>query len=73
MRRNMRAERARNGLTIADVADKLGVHPNAVSCWEREKTNPSSEHLLALCGLYKCSPEYLLDMTDERKGTAVAN
>ena len=73
MLKNMRAERARNGLTVQQVADALGVHANAVSRWENEDSEPSSRNLIALCRLYDCSPEYLLDMTDERKGVAVAD
>ena len=73
MLKNMRAERARNGLTVQQVADALGVHTNAVSRWENEDSEPSSRNLIALCRLYDCSPEYLLDMTDERKGVAVAD
>ena len=68
----MRAERARNGLSLQQVADELGVHVNAVSRWETGKTEPTSSNLIALCKLYDCSPEYLLDMTDERKGVAIA-
>ena len=70
--KNMRAERARLGLTIKNVAEKLGVHPNAVSRWESDETDPAANNLIALCNLYGCSPEYLLDMTDERNGKMVA-
>lgn len=73
MRNNMRAERIRNNLTVEQVAKKLDVHPNAVSRWENEKSEPKASSLMALCRLYDCSPEYLLDMTDERHATAVAN
>ena len=72
MLKNMRAERARNGYSIQQVADAIGVHANAVSRWENEDSEPTSRNLIALCRLYNCSPEYLLDMTDERNGTAIA-
>ncbi len=71
-RRNMRAERARNGLTMQQVADALHVHMNAVVRWENGSCEPRASHLVALCRLYGCTPEYLLDMTDERNGRAVA-
>lgn len=72
MRRNMRAERARLNKTAKEIAEIVGVHPNAVSRWETGETDPSASNLIMLCKLYDCSPEYLLDMTDERHGTAVA-
>ena len=72
MRKNMRAERARSGLTVRQVAESVGVHPNAVSRWESGDAEPTSSNLVALCRLYDCSPEYLLDMVSERHGKAVA-
>lgn len=73
MLKNMRAERARNAMTIQQVAEKIGVHANAISRWENGEAEPSARNLVALCQLYDCSPEYLLDMTDERKAAAIAN
>lgn len=73
MRGNMRAERARNGMTIEQVSAKIGVHSNSISRWENGKAEPSASNLIALCNLYGCSPEYLLDMTDERTAATVAD
>lgn len=70
-RKNMRAERARSGMTLQEVAEAINVHPNAVHRWERGRTEPTASNLIALCSIYKCTPEYLLDMTDERHGQAV--
>ncbi|MBR4687067.1 MAG: helix-turn-helix transcriptional regulator [Bacteroidales bacterium] len=72
MRVNMRIERMRHGYTIKQVADKLDVHPNAVSRWEFGTNNPTVNNLIALCNLYECTPEYLLDMTDDRRAEAIA-
>ena len=72
MLNNMRAERARNNMTVQQVADMVGVHPNAVSRWENGDSEPTARNLVALCKLYGCTPEYLLDMTDDPKGVAVA-
>ena len=69
---NMRKERLERGLSIQEVSKSIGVHPNAVSRWETGKTEPNSSNLISLCKLYDCTPEYLLDMTDERKATAIA-
>lgn len=73
MRGNMKAERIRNGLTIEQVGKLIDVHPNAISRWENGKAEPSASNLIALSNLYKCTPEYLLDMTDSRTAAAIAD
>lgn len=70
-RHNMRAERARVGMTQKQVADAIGVHINSIVKWELGETEPTASKLIGLCQLYECTPEYLLDMTDERTGRAV--
>ena len=72
MRGNMKAERARNGMTLEQVSKEIGVHVNAISRWENGTAEPTASNLIALCHLYKCSPEYLLGMVDERDGKAIA-
>ena len=73
MRNNMRAERKRKNLTLEQVGEIIGAHPNAVNRWEMGHTEPTSSNLIALCSLYGCSPEYLLDMTDDPHASAVAS
>lgn len=73
MRHNMRAERARKGMTVEQVADAIGVHANAVHRWEHGDSEPLATNIVALSKLYGCSPEYLLDMTDAPDGVAVAD
>ena len=72
MRHNMKAERARFGLTLADVAKAVGVHVNAVRRWEAGESEPLGSNLVRLSELYKCSPEYLLDQTDVRDKSVVS-
>lgn len=72
MRLNMHMERVKNGYTIKQVGELIKVHPNAVSRWESGDAEPNASNLLALCNLYGCSPEYLLDMTDDRHASAIA-
>lgn len=64
MRGNMKAERARLGLSAKDVASTLGVHENALLRWEKGEVEPLGSNLLGLSELYGCSPEYLLEQTD---------
>lgn len=73
MRNNMRAERVRNNLTLEQVGKEIGAHPNAVSRWELGKAEPTSSNLIALCNLYGCTPEYLLDITDDKHTAAIAD
>lgn len=63
---NIRAERARKGLTIKEVADAINVHENAVSRWESGETKPRADSLIKLSRLFGCSPEYLLGLTRAR-------
>lgn len=71
MRGNMKAERIRKGMTLHEVAKKLGVHENAVSRWENGEAEPMGSNLIKLSRLYGCSPEYLMEHTTERDGEAV--
>lgn len=66
----MKSERIRLGLSIEEVSEKIGIHPNTIRGYESGATQPSGKNLISLAHLYGCSPEYLLGMTDERK-TAV--
>ncbi|MGN0076245.1 MAG: helix-turn-helix domain-containing protein [Parafannyhessea sp.] len=72
MRGNMRAERARRGLSEREVAKEIGVNANQVSRWEQGSQEPSGSNLLKLAAFYGCSPDYLLDLTLERKKQVVA-
>lgn len=73
MGNNMKAERARRGMTQQQVADALNVTQLTVSRWESGDHVPGAKALLALASLYDCSPEYLLDLADDsnRKLAAV--
>lgn len=66
MRMNMIAERERLGMTPTEVGRSIGVHPNALTNWERDRSDPSSTNLLRLAMFYNCNMEYLLGATVER-------
>ena len=70
MRTNMRAERVRQGLSISEVARRIGVHVNAVQRWEHGEAEPMGSNLIKLAQLYGCTPEFLLGLTNDRKGRA---
>ncbi len=71
MRGNMKAERARKGLSAKDVAKSIGVSVNQIFRWEAGEQEPSGSNLLKLSKLYQCSPDYLLDITVERGAQAI--
>jgi transcriptional regulator with XRE-family HTH domain len=64
----MRGERCRLDISAQDVADAIGVNVQQVYRWESGRRQPTAENLVKLAALYDCSPDYLLDLTDERKG-----
>lgn len=72
MRKNMKAERARKGMTVRQVAVAIGVHENAVRRWETGEAEPMGSNLICLSRLYGCSPEYLLEQTNEPNSVAVS-
>ena len=58
--------RMNHGLSQKDVANKLGISPSIVSGYETGERTPSTENLLALSYLYKCSTDYLLGRVNEK-------
>ena len=73
MRQNMKAERARLGLSCEEVAAKIGVHPNTLRRWESGEGEPLAKNFLELVHLYGCTADYLMGFTEDRRGVAVAN
>ena len=55
--------RTLNNYSQKDVANKLDISPSIVSAYETGERTPSTEILLALSYLYKCSTDYLLGKT----------
>lgn len=60
MRMNMKAERARCGLSASEAAKRIGVSTNTLLRWESGENTPLSENLMKLARLYNCTPDYLL-------------
>ncbi len=68
MLENIKAEREKAGLSISEVADVIGVHPNTVKGWEKGEFEPTSRNIVQLATMYGCSADYLLGLdNDERK------
>ena len=52
--------RKKEGMSQADVSEKLNVSRQAVSRWEAGDSRPSTENLQALCRLYNVKLDDLL-------------
>lgn len=64
MFRNLDAEQARNSLTNADVAEKLGI--SRVSYENKKKTGKfTTLEIKTLCRLFKCKFDYLFQTDEE--------
>lgn len=57
--------RIQSKLTQKQVADVLNISPSIVSGYETGERTPSTEVLLSLSYLYKCTTDYLLGKTNE--------
>lgn len=63
---NIKAERARYGYTLDDVAQMLGVSKNTVRNWEDDIGTCKGAHLLGLANVFGVSVDYLLGISDKR-------
>lgn len=52
--------RKQYGLSQREAASRLGISTSVISAYENGERTPSTENLLALSYLYKCSTDYLL-------------
>ena len=53
LNRHLRDARIERGLSVADVADRIGVSPTTVYLWEQGRIRPRDENLSALCRALK--------------------
>lgn len=63
---NIKAERARYGYTLEDVAKMLGVSRATVKNWEDDIGTCKGVHLLSLSNVFGVSVDYLLGVSDKR-------
>ena len=60
----IRAAREAAGLTIDELADLLGKHPDSVRLWERGRTLPPLVLLPVLCEVLGCGVEAIIPEGD---------
>lgn len=51
-------------MTQKEFAGKAGIKESAISEWKKNKTNPSSDKILAICTALDVTPEWLLSGVD---------
>ena len=56
----LRTLRKQYGFSQREAASRLGISTSVISAYENGERTPSTENLLALSYLYKCSTENLL-------------
>lgn len=56
----LKALRLKYHLSQKQVSERIGVSPSIISGYETGERTPSTEVLLALSYLYRCSTDYLL-------------
>lgn len=54
-------------MTQKEFAKKAGIQQSTISEWKKNKTNPSSDKILAICKALDVSPEWLLSGIDPAK------
>lgn len=67
MENPIRTERLKAGMSIQQLADVIGVHPNTIRGWERGDYEPTGKNLVQLNALFGRTPEYLLGMKPRKK------
>ena len=70
--RNLASERVRIGLNQTECARELGVTLNTICKYESNPDSMPGDFVKRAAEFFDCSTDYLLDMTEERKGTAKA-
>ena len=51
-------------MTQKELAEKAGIQQSTISEWKKNRTNPSSDKILAICRALDVSPEWLLSGVD---------
>ena len=61
------AERTRLRMSQEELAEKLDISRNTLSKYEKNPINAPLKKLIAMADLFRCSTDYLLGRTEERR------
>ena len=67
----LKSLRLKYGLSQKQVAERIGVSPSIISSYETGERTPSTEVLLALSHLYRCSTDYLLGRSESALNNSI--
>ena len=67
----LRELRVELGIKQEDLAKIIGVQDYTIGNWERERSEPSIEHLIKLADYFQCSVDELLGREDYGTGNVV--
>ena len=56
---------ASSGLTMAQIAARIGCHPNSLLNWCSGRFSPSIEYIPSICTALKISSDWLLGLSDD--------
>lgn len=62
--KNLRKIRKLSGMTMKDLAERIGVSESAISQYENGKRQPGYETLIELSKIFNVSTDYLLGIED---------
>ena len=51
-------------MTQKEFSEKTGICQSTISEWKKNRTNPSSDKIMAICLVLEVTPEWLLSGTD---------
>ena len=57
--------RIKNGYTIKELAEKLGVSPRTYSNYEKGESKIPIKHLISICLFYNISADYILGLEEK--------
>lgn len=66
IRHNLKSLRKMKGLTLEELAEKLGVSRQTVAKWERGETVPDIENCIALAEIYDVTVDSLVRVAESR-------
>ena len=64
---NIEAERARIGVTKAELSAQLGVTPKTLTNWQSGKTPIPTTALISMHTIFNCTIDYLLGIDTSQK------
>lgn len=62
MGQRIKGKRTEAGLSMQQLADKIGVSKGAIAKWEKGESKPSRPYIKEMCDLFNCTPAWLMDM-----------